>query len=38
MYYNLFKKVQYFDLQLNSIYLTYIYKDYKCDTFFPKIR
>ena len=37
MYYNLFKKVQYFDLQLNSIYLTYIYKDYKCDTFFPKL-
>ena len=38
MYFNLLQKYQSnYELQLNSIYLTYINKNYKCDTFFPKI-
>ena len=24
-------------MELNNIYLTYVNKDYKCDTFFPKL-
>ncbi len=32
-----FKELEYYELQLNKIYLTYIDKDYKCDTFFPKL-
>ena len=28
----------YYDLILNKIYITYIYKNYKCDTFFPKLK
>ena len=37
MYFNLLNKYSFNDLQLNNIYLTYVNKDYKCDTFFPKI-
>ena len=38
MYFNLLQQYQsYYELQLNSIYLPYINKNYKCDTFFPKI-
>lgn len=37
MYFNLLNKFTIHDLQLNNIYLTYINKDYKCDTFFPKL-
>jgi dihydrofolate reductase / thymidylate synthase len=37
MYFNLLNKFTIHDLQLNNIYLTYVNKDYKCDTFFPKL-
>ena len=37
LFYNILNRTKFFDLQLNRIYLTYINKDYKCDTFFPKI-
>ena len=37
MYFNLLNKFRIHDLQLNNIYLTYVNKDYKCDTFFPKL-
>ena len=42
MYYNLLNRLSLdetivYDLQIYKIYLTYIDKNYKCDTFFPKI-
>ena len=37
LFYNILNNITFFDLQLNKIYLTHINKDYKCDTFFPKI-
>lgn len=37
LFYNILNRTTFFDLQLNKIFLTYIDKDYKCDTFFPKI-
>lgn len=37
-YLDLMNTMNYFDLQMKYIYLTYINKNYKCDTFFPKIR
>lgn len=37
LYFNLLNNIKYNELQLNYIYLTYINKDYKCDTFFPKL-
>ena len=37
MYYNLLNTITDTDLVFNKVYLTYIYKDYKCDTFFPKL-
>ena len=38
MYFNLLNKYSIHDLQLNNIYLTYINRDYKCDTFFKNRR
>ena len=35
-YLDLMNTMNYFDLQMKYIYLTYINKNYKCDTFFPK--
>tara|TARA_B110000211_G_scaffold233510_1_gene299951 strand:- start:1397 stop:2296 length:900 start_codon:yes stop_codon:yes gene_type:complete len=37
LFFELFEKTTYFELQFNKIYLTYLDKDYKCDTFFPKL-
>jgi len=37
LFYNILNRISFFDLQLNRIYLTHINKNYKCDTFFPKI-
>ena len=38
MFFELFNnEIYYPDLQFNKIYLTLIEKDYKCDTFFPKL-
>ena len=37
LFYNLFKNSSFFELRLNKIYLTYINKNYNCDTFFPKL-
>ena len=34
LFFKLFEKTKYYELQLNKIYLTYLEKDYKCDTFF----
>ena len=38
LFYNMLNNsVKYMDLKLNKIYLTHIEKNYKCDTFFPKL-
>ena len=37
LFFELFENTKYFELQLNKIYLTYLDKDYKCDTFFKKL-
>lgn len=37
LFFKLFDDTKYFELQLNKIYLTYLDKDYKCDTFFKKL-
>jgi len=37
LFFDLFDNTKYFELQLNRIYLTYLDKDYKCDTFFKKL-
>ena len=37
MYFNLLNNVEFNDLRLKNIYLTHIEKDYKCDTYFPKL-
>jgi|TARA_B110000259_G_scaffold164876_2_gene191274 dihydrofolate reductase/thymidylate synthase len=37
MYFNLLNNFDISQLKLNKIYLTHINKDYKCDTFFPKL-
>ena len=37
LFFELFENTKYYELQLNNIYLTYLDKDYKCDTFFKKL-
>jgi dihydrofolate reductase/thymidylate synthase len=37
LFLNLLLNNKYNDLELHKIYITYINKDYKCDTFFPKL-
>ena len=37
LFFELFENTKYYELQLNKIYLTYLDKDYKCDTFFKKL-
>jgi len=37
LFFELFNETKYSELQLNKIYLTYLDKDYKCDTFFRKL-
>ena len=38
MFFNLLNNKYNSNLQINKIYLTYIDKNYKCDTFFPKLK
>ena len=37
LFFKLFEKTKYNELQLNRIYLTHLEKDYKCNTFFYKL-